>query len=88
MKNILKNSAFSELMLKGNRDVARSTWTTNYIQKPGAGKIKTVTLIPGYGIGQEITRNHTIHLFYSYSACLVKLLYSLLRISCAKLKIL
>jgi len=51
MKRLFKNSAFSELMLQANRNVARSTWTTNYIQKPGAGKIKTVTLIPGYGIG-------------------------------------
>jgi len=81
MKNILKNAAFSELMLKGNRDVARSTWTTNYIQKPGAGKIKTVTLIPGYGIGQEITRNHTINLIYFYSAYLIIWLYSLLRVN-------
>lgn len=40
----------------GNR-VARNTWTSNYIQKPGAGKIQTVTLIPGYGIGLEITSN-------------------------------
>lgn len=56
MKNFLRPSTLQQLF-SGNRatTAARSTWTSTYIQKPGAGKIQTVTLIPGYGIGPEIT---------------------------------
>lgn len=30
-------------------------WTNNYLQRPGEGKVKNVTLLPGVGIGPEIT---------------------------------
>ncbi|KAL4449620.1 hypothetical protein ABPG74_007443 [Tetrahymena malaccensis] len=61
MKNFLRSAVFNQL-LAGNRSTAtataaRHTWTSTYIQKPGAGKIQTVTLIPGYGIGPEITNS-------------------------------
>lgn len=57
MKNIFKNSTLQQVLFSGNR-TARSAWTSNYIQKPGAGKIQTVTLIPGYAIGPEITSKY------------------------------
>lgn len=54
MKNLFRNACMQSMLANTSR-TARSIWTANYIQKPGAGKIQTVTLIPGYGIGPEIT---------------------------------
>ena len=48
-------SLFRSALINKNMS-ARGQWTQLHFQKPGDGQVKTVTLIPGVGIGPEITR--------------------------------
>ena len=43
----------------------RGGWAQNYLQRPGEGVQKKVTLIPGVGIGPEITSKFRINLLGS-----------------------
>lgn len=50
MISLLRNSSFKSQLSSS----LRFGWN-NYIQRPGEGVARNVTLIPGHGIGPEIT---------------------------------
>lgn len=50
MIGFLRNSSFKSQLSSS----LRFGWN-NYIQRPGEGTARNVTLIPGHGIGPEIT---------------------------------
>ncbi|CAD8079190.1 unnamed protein product [Paramecium primaurelia] len=50
MKNCVRQAFRSNSTLRG-------AWSQNYLQRPGEGQLKNVTVLPGDGIGPEITRS-------------------------------
>ncbi|CAD8069998.1 unnamed protein product [Paramecium sonneborni] len=50
MRNCVRSAFVQNAQLRG-------AWSQNYLQKPGEGALKNVTLIPGVGIGPEITNS-------------------------------
>ncbi len=47
----------------------KPNWATAEVHRPSNGQIQNVTLLPGIGIGPEITSNHRI-LSLSFRLCL------------------
>ncbi|CAD8092539.1 unnamed protein product [Paramecium sonneborni] len=50
MRNCVRQVFRSKQQLRG-------AWSQNYLQRPGEGQLKNVTMLPGDGIGPEITKS-------------------------------